>query len=366
MVTALVLTLVNVLVGALLAATPWLMPRQECFAVTVPPCAHTDPRIARMKCVYTLAVVLTTLVGAAASFAGFALGGEPAFMVAWTAALVVLVVAPFALMLWCRSRVRRIKQEEGWAPSSELSAAILAEGDLPAPVPLAWQLLGLVPVVLGLILMAVLWDDIPDRVPMHADLEGNVNDWADKGPGIVLFPVLTQLFIWGAIVVSHWLISRSRRPVDPRRPLSSALSYALFARAMGWCLVETSVVINAMLLAFPLSSAGVITLGQAGIIMMVALVPVLVPLIVVAIIYGQSGARVLSRMSSEDSEMSCDEDRYWKLGLLYVNRDDESLFVPERFGVGWTVNFGRPAAWALLIGFLVVTVAFVVAVFLLV
>ena len=188
MVTALVLTLVNVLVGALLAATPWLMPRQECFAVTVPPCAHTDPRIARMKRVYTLAVALMTLVGAAASFAGFALGGESAFMVAWTAALVVLVIAPFALMLWYRSRVRRIKQEEGWAPSSELSAAILAEDDLPAPVPLAWQLLGLVPVVLGLILMAVLWDDIPDRVPMHADLEGNVNDWGDKGPASSCFP----------------------------------------------------------------------------------------------------------------------------------------------------------------------------------
>ena len=44
--------------------------------------------------------------------------------------------------------------------------------------------------------------------------------------------------------------------------------------------------------------------------------------------------------------MPVDDDRYWKLGIFYWNHDDASLFVPERFGIGWTINLGRPAAWA--------------------
>jgi len=32
----------------------------------------------------------------------------------------------------------------------------------------------------------------------------------------------------------------------------------------------------------------------------------------------------------------------------YSNRDDPALFVPKRFGVGYTLNFGNPRSWAVL------------------
>jgi uncharacterized membrane protein len=38
-------------------------------------------------------------------------------------------------------------------------------------------------------------------------------------------------------------------------------------------------------------------------------------------------------------------DRFWKAGLLYVNRGDPALVVAARFGAGWTVNLANPAAW---------------------
>jgi len=39
------------------------------------------------------------------------------------------------------------------------------------------------------------------------------------------------------------------------------------------------------------------------------------------------------------------EDRHWKAGFLYVNSSDPALFVEKRFGIGYTLNFGRPASW---------------------
>jgi Predicted membrane protein len=37
-----------------------------------------------------------------------------------------------------------------------------------------------------------------------------------------------------------------------------------------------------------------------------------------------------------------DDDRYWSGGILYNNPDDPDLFVPKRYGLGWTVNIGHP------------------------
>jgi len=37
-----------------------------------------------------------------------------------------------------------------------------------------------------------------------------------------------------------------------------------------------------------------------------------------------------------------DDDRFWKAGLIYVNRDDPAIVVGARFGVGWMLNFGNP------------------------
>jgi uncharacterized membrane protein len=38
----------------------------------------------------------------------------------------------------------------------------------------------------------------------------------------------------------------------------------------------------------------------------------------------------------------------WVLGFLYVDPDDPRLIVRKRYGFGWTLNFGRPAAWIVL------------------
>ena len=49
-----------------------------------------------------------------------------------------------------------------------------------------------------------------------------------------------------------------------------------------------------------------------------------------------------------------DDNRYWYAGFFYNNPDDPALFVPKRYGLGWTLNFGHPQAKLVLIGSLVV------------
>lgn len=41
-------------------------------------------------------------------------------------------------------------------------------------------------------------------------------------------------------------------------------------------------------------------------------------------------------------------DEFWKAGRFYVNPDDPALFVPKRFGIGYTLNFGNRWSWLVL------------------
>lgn len=49
-----------------------------------------------------------------------------------------------------------------------------------------------------------------------------------------------------------------------------------------------------------------------------------------------------------------DDDRYWYAGFFYNNPDDPALFVPKRFGLGWTLNFGHPQARWIMLGMLLI------------
>ena len=82
---------------------------------------------------------------------------------------------------------------------------------------------------------------------------------------------------------------------------------------------------------------------------------------------GQGGSRMAQVASGASADASPARpvgdrtaDRYWKAGLFYVNRDDPALFIEKRFGVGYTINFGRPGSWVIL--GLIVLIPLVIAV----
>jgi uncharacterized membrane protein len=54
-----------------------------------------------------------------------------------------------------------------------------------------------------------------------------------------------------------------------------------------------------------------------------------------------------------------DDSRHWR-GPFYVNAEDTSIFVRNRYGIGWTVNFGQPVAWLVLLAIIAVPVTIAV------
>lgn len=55
-----------------------------------------------------------------------------------------------------------------------------------------------------------------------------------------------------------------------------------------------------------------------------------------------------------------DDDRYWVGGFLYNNPDDPDLFVPKRYGLGWTMNIGQPRGKLMMIGMLLLPLVLII------
>jgi uncharacterized membrane protein len=94
------------------------------------------------------------------------------------------------------------------------------------------------------------------------------------------------------------------------------------------------------------SNAGMVVAEFAGLLILT-----LAAILVLARM-GQGGSRLAVRNDAPgcgDAEPVGDrtEDRHWKLGIVYFNRDDDAVVVERRFGLGYTLNFARVETWVM-------------------
>lgn len=368
------LVLMVPVMGALLMAMPYLVPKGECFAVTVPVTAYDNGRLRALRWSYLRALAVVTLVCTVAcvAAAAYALRAREThayllFNVVIVVATLALALASFALMLRCRRRVRALKRAEGWEATHQRSAALVAEGDVPGAVSLAWNLL-YVPVLLFVLGLAALWyPQMPGRIALHMSLGGELGGFVPKSPAVVMgFPAGFIAFMGLCLLLCQVVMRHSKRPTHPGAPVTSALAYGLFVRAQSVFALVTGLGLSLVVgVGFVASAAGLISLGAMAALIVVACVPVVVGSIVLSVVYGQSGSRLFRRMQAagegaQAPVMPADDDAHWRLGVLYFNPDDASLWLPERFGIGWTINLARPAAWAFMVGFAALIVLFAV------
>lgn len=349
------------LTGIMTIVTPFLMRRGEVFAVTVPDTAAHDPYLRRLKRRYALLMAtLTAVLTAVGAFGAFT-GDAGLALAVLCVGMLLLCIGSYGLMLYFRSKVRSYKKEQGWQASARESVAVVGDAPVPRAVSLKWNLLYLPVIAVTLAIGAVGYAQMPDLIPQHMNFQGEVTEYMEKTPFTILVPALIVAFVAACMAFAHWTILRSKRPSNPSAPATSALAYGMFARAQSILLVAGGLALSVLGPVMELSFIGVIGLEQAGVFVVALALVIVVGSIVVSLVYGQGGSRVFSRMAASE-RLLADDDEHWKLGVFYYNPDDASLFLPERFGIGWTMNWARPAVWAIMLAGLVLTVPFVAAV----
>ena len=366
MITFVLLTFaLTMLTDALLIITPYLMPETECFAVTVPHGAREKEPLKDYMRSYVRWMLLITALDAliwlvACVFLRIDLAtkqGEGAFTLLITTTICIPILVSFVLMLHYRKQVMAVKQERGWYPEHARSAALIGSEDFPAPISLAWYLIYLPLLAAEAIFALTNYDRFPNMIPMSIDLNGVVSDTVPKSLGSVLFPVYLTAFFGLVFAVMHWGTIHSKRPIDPSAPASSALAYGEFSRAMSIVMLAGGWLLSALTgAAFFASTLGIISLSTAATMILLVSLAFVLALTFISLVLGQSGGRIAAQ--GHEGSMTRDDDAFWYLGTFYCNRDDPSIFVPKRFGVGWTLNVARWETWGFIVGLTLLCIAF--------
>lgn len=345
--------------GILLAVTPYLMKKNECFAVTIPESAHRDPYVVKQKRKYFIVVIVLTLLSSLSVFLLYGLSFQMEAFAAYIAAFFIICLVSYSLMLHFRRKIRMYKAEKQWLTTKQESVAFTTDTDIPKALHPRWNLVYLPIIIVTLYLGIAGYHLIPDSILMQVDFYGNPTRSIEKSPLVVAFPILIQGFLALCFFFAHWSILRSKPSIDPQSPATSSFAYGLFARAQSIYLFISGILLTASFITMPFSFMGFITITQAAAPVIIVAFFSIIGAFVISFVYGQSGSRVFRKMK-ESTVLLADNDKYWKLGVFYWNPEDASLFIPARFGIGWTCNFARPAVWLFTFFLLLITVIFVV------
>ncbi len=337
----------------------WLMPSLAPptlpFGVRVPPDRVDSPVIAEQRRQYRwfVGVVGVALIGAGLLLMAFLGGGQPVL-----GALIPLLVLAVCLpgYLRARSAILTAKTHEHWYAG--LREGVAVDTSLrtdPVPFPWAWAAPAIGILLATVVLAIIRYPGLPDRLIMHVNASGHPDRTVAKSVLSVATPILVQLGITVALMLAVALSLRSRGDLDPAEPRTSAQRHRGFTVRVSRAILVLAAFVNLSVLAMCWqiwSDATTLSVWPVA-------VPILVGLVVlfgVILTTGQLGSRIAADAHEAPTGLvHRDDDRYWRGGLVYVNRDDPSVFVPKRYGVGWTVNFGNPR------GLLVIVVILAVA-----
>jgi uncharacterized membrane protein len=207
------------------------------------------------------------------------------------------------------------------------------------------------------------WDQIPEVFPIHWGAHGQPNNWATRSIAGVYGPLLIGAVLCALMGFLAYAMLRWSRPI--RVGGAAGEGERRFRLLMVSIIVATEYLFAVMFMwigLLPLSHKQTIPAGFIPMLVLWLGFTVVVEVLLMWL--GQGGTRLVGSVGVECGAAAPvgdrTPDRYWKLGLFYINRNDPALFVEHRFGIGYTLNLGHPGTWV----FLAVLVAVLVAIIL--
>jgi uncharacterized membrane protein len=346
----------GVLIAALLWLTPALSRPEIYFAVTVAAefrASAVGLAILRRYRRELAAVSVLALTAVTACCFGAAVGLAPL-------ALLTQLAGSFLVFYRARARVR----PHAIAPTSIREAQT---DDRPPRIPGRW------PAACGpfLVLAAcagclwLRWQRIPARFPVHWSAGGIPDRWVARTPIGVYQPLLLvaavlvplTLLLYG---MTHWV-----RPIRAAGTAGARESRFRRTAAVALLTVEYGIALQASWIALHPLLPDFLVVGPAGTVALLLPLAVVLAVVIALARLGQGGSR--SAPEGRRSQQRTvgqpvgdqTEDGNWLLGVFYFNRDDPSVLIEKRFGIGYTLNFARPISWVIIIAVLLLPLTFI-------
>ncbi len=343
------------------AIMPYIGRRNLTFGISIPPDSYNDNNLTNERKSFSKKVIVIGLIFCAASLASqFFL--ETALATGILTAIVFIYIFAISIVyLKAYKNVKSLKEKKGWTKNAhETAVADTNFTSSKRSVSSLWFLVYALIILATLVIGFSLYDNMPDKIVMQTDMQGNVTRMADKSYSVLLFGPAMQAIMAVLFGFVYWMMQRTPPVLDPDNPKDTSKQNTIFRYRWSAFTVFGGMGLLVIFLFMQLGFANILS-QQATIWIPLGTTAVFViSAIILAVNTGQSGSRISVGKSTDGKVIKRDDDRYWKYGAFYVNKDDPAMFVEKRFGIGFTINFGKPAAVLLFFGFLAVIIGAVI------
>ena len=362
--TTLLMIFITLFIIAIQAAIPYLLKPTIVFGVTIPDTYTKNSTLLSYKKIYTRIIagfgalaIIGFLIWIPASNAN-----DESIVLFATATQFVLLFVSMILYFLFHVKTTRFKQEQQWGANLK-QVRITDLAIRTADEMLPWYSY-IVPIVITIGLIAytlIQYDNLPNLIPIHWGIDGQPDDFTKKTILSVIALPLILLITQGMMLWTNEMTKKSGIKISAINRKKSRSQQLSFRKYTSWLLFATTSFMTILLAFLQL----VIIHDEIGKPSILLALPIgfLVIIFIMTGIYafkvGQSGSRLDVDVVDEentDGITNYDDDKYWKVGIFYINKNDPSIFVEKRFGVGWTINYGNPTAYIMFVPIILILI----------
>ena len=359
-----VFTVMYIIVLALQILVPYLVRETIVFGVTVPEQHIKHPSLKKARNFYTqgMAVVGFALLIIMLVINWMVVISEPAQGVLFICALFGMLAVSMILYWINHKKVSTLKKMEQWGMNLKQVRAVdltARNRDEMLPWPFFVAPMGIAAFLIVFTLLN--YELMPKNIAVHWGPSGAADDWVEKtyftAISLPIIMLMMQCMMWG-IVDS---IKRSAIKLSVNHKEESLESQLKTRKFTSWFVVLISYVLTMLFTVLQLSNIYPELAEEEKLLPLFLLFLVLMLGGTLIFAWKLRQWRLAYTADVVTGMTDIDEDRYWKGGLIYINREDPSIFVEKRFGVGWTVNLGNPRGYIVI--FLPLVVLLLISIF---
>lgn len=348
------LLFVFVLTTIIVACIPFLTRKTENFGVSIPLSMYDRADFKAMRKKYALILFACGLIAVLFLVIFSFKLSVTAFSILYSFVLIVFLIISFLLYLPFHIKMKQIKLHENWQADRTQSLVVNMKFRDEKLTYSNWGFI--IPALIALatiVITYMLYDDIPGQIPVHTSINGEIT-YNNKSPGNVLILPVTQLFMIAIFLIVNYVIKHSKQQINAADPETSTLQNVLFRKVWSFYGIVMATFMSLLFaflqmgLIFPslLDVQDAVIFSTIGIVLLFTLA--------LSVITGQGGSRLKVGNKTDDGVLDHDDDAHWKLGLFYFNKNDPSIFIEKRFGIGWTNNWAHPISWIILFAIILI------------
>lgn len=339
--------------------TPYLTRKTESFGVSIPESIYNTKLLKEMRKKYLIMMILLSILSTfLLLLSGFVFNlTENIIATIIIVGLTIYLIISFLIYLYFHRQMKSIKNKTAWSKSKPQRTVISTQfHSKKLTFSNFWFIISFLFILITAVITLYFYQQIPDKIPMNYNFSGEVTNSASKSYLTVFFMPIMQTFMTLLFMGINIIIAKAKQQVSAEDPETSVKRNVIFRRKWSAFLIISGVTLTAFFSVLQFTMIFALDEKIAMITGIIFTLGIVVGSIGMAINTGQGGSRIKLDSTNSDHTIDRDEDEFWKLGMFYFNKNDPTIFLEKRFGIGWTNNWAHPVSWILIIGILLIAV----------